>query len=111
MDVAAWLRDPGLGQYGVGFARTKSMLMFCRSERDCRPYEVDRDRSGPIRIEHGKTGAIIDYPLEADGVKFYADAEEVLAKLPARYQWSFASLRERQAVRVQLHATYRSAHA
>ncbi len=42
-------------------------------------------RGGPkptIRIEHHKTGAIIDHPLEADGVKFYADAEEVLAKLP-----------------------------
>jgi hypothetical protein len=36
----------------------------------CRPYQVDRDRSGPIRIEHHKTGAIIDYPLEANGVKF-----------------------------------------
>jgi hypothetical protein len=59
-------------------ARTKSRLMFCRSERDCRPYQVDRDRSGPIRIEHRKTGANIHYPLEADGVEFYTDAEEVL---------------------------------
>jgi hypothetical protein len=72
-------------------------------------YQLDRDRSGPIRIEHCKTGANIDYPLEAYGVKFYADAEEVLAKLPAGYQWSFASLRERQAVHVQLCATYRQA--
>jgi hypothetical protein len=30
---------------------------------------------------HHKTGAIIDDPFS--GVKFYADAEEVLAKLPA----------------------------
>jgi hypothetical protein len=44
-------------------------------------------RSGPrptIRIEHHKTGAIIAHRLEADGVKFYADAEGVLAKLPRR---------------------------
>jgi integrase len=43
-------------------------------------------RSGKptIRVEHHKTGAIIDHPLEADGVKFYADAEQVLAKLPRR---------------------------
>jgi hypothetical protein len=42
-----------------------------------------RSRPKPtIRIEHLKTGAIIDHPLEADGVKSYA--EEVLAKLPRR---------------------------
>jgi hypothetical protein len=44
-------------------------------------------RTGPkptIRIEHHKTGEIIDHPLEEDGVKFYADAEEVLAKLSRR---------------------------
>jgi hypothetical protein len=35
-----------------GSRERKSRLMFCRSERDCLP------------------GAIIDYPLEADGVKF-----------------------------------------
>ena len=41
-----------------------------------------------IRIEHHKTGAVVWHPLEetADGgvVKFYADAEEVLACLPRR---------------------------
>lgn len=42
-----------------------------------------------IRIEHHKTGAIIDHPLEEvleDGtvVKFYEEAEAVLAKLPRR---------------------------
>ena len=44
-------------------------------------------RSGPkptIRIEHHKTGPIIAHRLDADGVKFYADAEEVLAKPPRR---------------------------
>ena len=56
--------------------------MFCRRERDGRPYQVDRDRSGPIRIEHHKTGATIDYPLEAGGVKFYSDAEEVPGEAP-----------------------------
>jgi hypothetical protein len=42
-----------------------------------------------IRIEHHKTGETVDHPLEAveaDGtvVKFYEDAEEILAKLPKR---------------------------
>jgi hypothetical protein len=49
-------------------------------------------RTGPkptIRIEHHKTGAVIDHPLEEvlpDGTvaKFYEDAERVLAKLPRR---------------------------
>ena len=49
-------------------------------------------RTGPkptIRIEHHKTGAVIDHPLEErvpDGsiVKFYDDAEVVLAKLTRR---------------------------
>src|SRR4030088_313964 len=49
-------------------------------------------RTGPkptIRIEHHKTGAVIDHPLEerlADGttVRFYDDAEAVLAKLTRR---------------------------
>jgi len=41
-------------------------------------------RTGPkptIRIEHHKTGEIVDHPLEDDGVRFYEDAEEVLARL------------------------------
>jgi integrase len=42
-----------------------------------------------IRIEHHKTGAIIDHPLEEklpDGtvIKFYEEAEEVVAHLPRR---------------------------
>ena len=37
-----------------------------------------------IRVEHHKTGAIIDHPFEADVVKFYAAAEEVLVKFPRR---------------------------
>ena len=49
-------------------------------------------RTGPkptIRIEHHKTGAVIDHPLEerltnGDIVKFYEDAEVVLAKLTRR---------------------------
>lgn len=43
-----------------------------------------RNGKPTIRIEHHKTGAIIDHPLESDGVKFYAEAEEILAKLPKR---------------------------
>lgn len=43
-----------------------------------------RNGKPTIRVEHHKTGATVDHPLEADGVKFYADAEEVLAKLPRR---------------------------
>jgi integrase len=43
-----------------------------------------RNGKPTIRVEHHKTGAIVDHPLEADGMKFYADAEEVLAKLPRR---------------------------
>lgn len=48
-------------------------------------------RSGKpiIRIDHHKTGATVDHPLEEmlpDGtvVKFYEDAEAILAKLPRR---------------------------
>ena len=41
-----------------------------------------------IRIEHRKTGAIIDHPLEealpSGVVKFYEEAEAVLANLPRR---------------------------
>jgi hypothetical protein len=48
------------------------------------------DRSEPtIQIEHHKTGAIVNHPLEEkleDGsvVKFYADAEAVLSQLSRR---------------------------
>ncbi len=49
-------------------------------------------RTGPkptIRIEHHKTGAVIDHPLEerlatGEVVKFYEEAEAVLAKLARR---------------------------
>jgi hypothetical protein len=49
-------------------------------------------RAGPrptIRIEHHKTGAVIDHPLEerlpsGEVVKFYEEAEGVLAKLARR---------------------------
>lgn len=49
-------------------------------------------RTGPkptIRIEHHKTGAVVDHPLEerlqtGEVVKFYEDAEEVLAALTRR---------------------------
>lgn len=43
-----------------------------------------RNGKATIRIEHHKTGAIIDHPLDADGVRFYPEAEEILAKLPRR---------------------------
>jgi hypothetical protein len=41
-------------------------------------------RAGPkptIRIEHHKTGEVVDHPLEEDGVKFYEEAEDVLSNL------------------------------
>jgi hypothetical protein len=41
-------------------------------------------RTGPkptIRIEHHKTGEIVDHPLEEGEVKFYEEAEEVLSRL------------------------------
>jgi len=44
-------------------------------------------RTGPkptIRVEHHKTGEVVDHPLEADGVKFYEEAEDVLSHLPRR---------------------------
>jgi hypothetical protein len=48
-----------------------------------------RNPKPTIRIEHHKTSEVVDHPLEEklpDGsvVKFYADAEEVLARLPRR---------------------------
>jgi integrase len=44
-------------------------------------------RTGPkptIRIEHHKTGEVVDHPLEEDGVRFYEEAEEILSRLPRR---------------------------
>jgi hypothetical protein len=41
-------------------------------------------RTGPrptIRIEHHKTGEIVDHRLEEGDVKFYEEAEEVLSRL------------------------------
>jgi hypothetical protein len=67
-----------------------------------------------IRIGHHNTGAIIDRPLEADGVRFYADAEEVLARLPRRgIPMVLRELKDgnAKAVRVQHLATDRSARA
>jgi integrase len=48
-----------------------------------------RNPKPTIRVEHHKTGEAVDHPLEEtsqDGsvVRFYADAEEILAKLPRR---------------------------
>ena len=64
-----------------------------------------------IGIEHHKAGAIIDYPLEADGLTFRARRRgspgEALGGIPI----VLCVLKERQAVRVQHHATHRSAHA
>ena len=42
---------------------------------------IKADQKPTIRIEH-KTGAIIAHRLDEYGRKVYADAEEVLAKLP-----------------------------
>ena len=41
-----------------------------------------RNPKPTIRIEHHKTGEVLDHPLEHDGVKFYEEAEEVLSRLP-----------------------------
>jgi hypothetical protein len=44
-----------------------------------------RDASTTIRIFHHKTGAIVLHPWQdSDGTLFYADAEDVLAKVPRR---------------------------
>jgi len=48
-----------------------------------------RHQKPTIRVEHHKTGEAVDHPLEEvmpDGtlVKFYEDAEEIIAKLPRR---------------------------
>ena len=45
-----------------------------------------RSPSAPtvIRVAHHKTGTVAPHPLEHDGVKFYADAEEVLSALTRR---------------------------
>jgi hypothetical protein len=47
-----------------------------------------RDNPGSIRIHHHKTGKMVFHPLEEmtdDGaIKFYEDAEEILAHLPRR---------------------------
>lgn len=37
-----------------------------------------------IRVAHHKTGTVAPHPLEDDGVKFYAEAEEVLSHIPRR---------------------------
>jgi hypothetical protein len=81
MDVAAWLQDLGLGQYGSRFHENE-IEADVLPERRCLPAISSGQRSK--LIEHHKAGAIIDYPLEVDGVKFYADAEEVLTNGPSR---------------------------
>jgi Meiotically up-regulated gene 113 len=44
-----------------------------------------RNGKPTVRIEHHKTGAIVDHPLEdEDGTRFYEEAEEILEKLPKR---------------------------
>jgi hypothetical protein len=56
----------------------------------CITWNDYRGPSAPtaIKVEHHKTGAVVWHPLEestADGVvRFYSDAEEVLAQLPRR---------------------------
>jgi len=43
-----------------------------------------RNPKPTIRIEHHKTGEILDHPLEDGEAKFYEEAEEILAKVPRR---------------------------
>jgi hypothetical protein len=44
-----------------------------------------RNGKPTIRVEHHKTGEIVDHPLEdADGTRFYEEAEEILSRLPRR---------------------------
>lgn len=44
-----------------------------------------RNPEPTIRVEHHKTGAMIDHPLQdSDGTLFYADAEAILSKLTRR---------------------------
>jgi hypothetical protein len=64
--------------------RPENVLAGCIAWPDYR----GRQAPNAIKIEHHKTGAVVWHPLEesteAGTVKFYADAEAVLAKLPRR---------------------------
>ena len=48
---------------------------YTKALRLIRPLANDGDAAAQFNL----AGAIIDYPLEADVITFYADAEEVLA--------------------------------
>jgi hypothetical protein len=64
--------------------RPENVLAGCITWPDYR----GRQAPNAIKIEHHKTGAVVWHPLEettdAGTVKFYADAEAVLARLPRR---------------------------
>jgi integrase len=64
--------------------RPENVLAGCITWPDYR----GRQAPNAIKIEHHKTGAVVWHPLEettdAGAVKFYADAEAVLAHLPRR---------------------------
>jgi hypothetical protein len=64
--------------------RPENILAGCITWPDYR----SRQAPNAIKIEHHKTGAVVWHPLEetidAGAVKFYADAEAVLAHLPRR---------------------------
>jgi hypothetical protein len=64
--------------------RPENILAGCVTWPDYRGKQAP----GAIKIEHHKTGAVVWHPLEETTdqgtVKFYEDAEEVLARLPRR---------------------------
>jgi integrase len=64
--------------------RPENVLAGCITWSDYRGQQAPN----AVKIEHHKTGAVVWHPLEetteAGAVKFYADAEAVLAHLPRR---------------------------
>jgi hypothetical protein len=59
------------------------------AELDCRPISsgqgIEADQNQLSKSNTTRQAQLLIHPLEADGVKFYADAEEVLAKRPRRW--------------------------
>jgi hypothetical protein len=84
------LRSGGMGMYNAGL--TPFPQEKFRGAMSTGIGAKDEYRTGPrptIQIEHHKTGAVVNHPLEErmeDGsvVKFYADAEAVLTHLSRR---------------------------
>ena len=105
----------------IGFFKTDvqpNVTGFLQPLQPFRPISsgqgIEADQNQLSKSDTTRPAQLFDHPLEADGVASYADAEEVLAKLPRRgIPIIFRDLKdgERQAVRIQHHAAHRSARA